>query len=198
MEKNQAATKEPLGSFESSGKEPFSARLSVLLKGRSINQAARDWGVNLSTLKNYFSRQSSTPRHEVLSKISASENVPIEWLLYGGSIESSEHVMQGAKLTNGLSESVQKIAAMLELLNQTEKDALVRTLMLKGVESVLYLLDEGNLRLLQLPQVVKDQILAVHSDDAAHVAADDKKVCASTEEKDTTESRLVAKHKQAS
>lgn len=93
---------------------------------------------------------------------------------------------------------MQKIAAMLELLNQTEKDALVRTLMLKGVESVLYLLDEGNLRLLQLPQVVKDQILAVHSDDAAHVAADDKKVCASTEEKDTTESRLVAKHKQAS
>ncbi|STU58897.1 Uncharacterised protein [Klebsiella pneumoniae subsp. ozaenae] len=68
----------------------------------------------------------------------------------------------------------------------------------KGAEIVLYLLDEGNIKLLQLPQVVKDQILAAHSDDSSHVVADDKKVCASTEEKDTTEDRLAAKHKQAS
>lgn len=37
--------KEPVGFFKSNEKEPFNMRLKSLLAGRSINQAAKDWGM---------------------------------------------------------------------------------------------------------------------------------------------------------
>lgn len=162
MEKNVGKAKEREGSFKSSEKEPFNERLKSLLAGRSVNQAARDWGVNLSTLKNYFSRQGSTPRHEVLLRISSYEGVSVDWLLYGGSNEFMAKSSAEVPVTEGLSESALKIASMLDLLDEEDIEALSKMLMLKGVETVLYLLDESNIRLLQLPKDERHRLLVRH------------------------------------
>lgn len=188
-------TKEPIGSLPGDGKEPVIERIFKLVERYpSRSAAARAWGININTLKNYYRRQDiqPTPRESQLTKIAEVEGVSLDWLKTGAGEapkepERTRHGSVSDKLTD-----------MLSFLTEKERQGLTGILARKGIETVLYLLDENNIRLLQLPQVVKDQILAVHSDDSAHVAADDKKVCASTEEKDTTESRLVAKHKHAS
>lgn len=90
LEKKPQDSKEHYGSFECGSKEPFQERLLSLLGGRSKYQAAKDWGVNLSTLKNYFSRQGSIPRHEVLAKISQAEGVSIDWLIGGQDITAAD------------------------------------------------------------------------------------------------------------
>ncbi|MFZ4217569.1 hypothetical protein ACEV6Q_06895 [Enterobacter ludwigii] len=164
IQKNIEDKKAPQGSFESIEKEPFRERLKSLLAGRSVNQAARDWGVNLSTLKNYFSRQGSTPRHEVLLKISSHEGVSVDWLLYGDLNESAHEnprpmPIDDTPLEGGLSRSALKIASLLDLLENEDIDALSKILALKGVETILYLLDEDNIALLRLDKVVKEKIL---------------------------------------
>ncbi|HDH0767794.1 TPA: hypothetical protein PIP00_002099 [Klebsiella pneumoniae] len=194
----------PEGTFQTGQKEPVIARIAELV-GRypSRRQAAQAWGINYSTLQNYFKRADDqpTPRKGVLEAIALHEGVSVEWLLTGIGDEARERTHGKAHnefSVNATNNDLTKISELLKLLRSDEVAMLANIMGRKGAEIVLYLLDEGNIKLLQLPQVVKDQILAAHSDDSSHVVADDKKVCASTEEKDTTEDRLAAKHKQAS
>ncbi|RLM52916.1 transcriptional regulator, partial [Halorubrum sp. Atlit-26R] len=51
---------------------------------------------------------------------------------------------------------------MLDLLDEEDIEALSKMLMLKGVETVLYLLDESNIRLLQLPKDERHRLLVRH------------------------------------
>lgn len=203
-EKNVEDRKVPSCSFESKQKEPFSVRLKSLLAGRSINKAAKDWGVNVSTLKNYFSRQSSTPRHEVLLKISRCEGVSVDWLLYGDLIKLKEESIikvQDTVCQEGeLSESVLKLASMLDLLDKKEIEALFKVLVLKGVETALYLLDDDNIKLLKLDRVIKDKLLGKHyPEDDEQAALNDAKAreCGFDNEGEEASVNLTDRRKQA-
>lgn len=157
-EKNSALEKEPEGSFVSDGKEPFKSRLRSLFKGRSLYQVSKDWDINLSTLKNYFARQSSIPRHEVLSKISHCEGVSVDWLL-SGEDEAYNETKIKTKKDQALSSEALKLAEMLDLLSAEDLSSVSKMLVLKGVETILYLTDENNIELLRLDNVVKEKIL---------------------------------------
>ncbi|MEN3257641.1 hypothetical protein AAH678_02220 [Sodalis endosymbiont of Spalangia cameroni] len=143
------------GSFDTKTKEPFSSRLRQLLKGRTVKQAADDWDVNLSTVKNYFSRPDSNPRYDVLSKISNKEGVSIEWLL--GEEDSFESKREAQMIPpRGWRD---RLIEMLDLLSDAELEAITKQLTLKGVETILYLLDDDNIKLLQLDYIIKEKIL---------------------------------------
>lgn len=163
--------KETYGSFESSEKERFAERLELLLRGRSKYQAAKDWGINQSTFKNYFSRQGSVPRFEVLDKISKHEHVSIEWLVgrepdildldyevpsvtlkpasEPGSMSLNE---RAANYDTGLS-------SIFSILSEEEKRSLFELIARKGVDTVLQLQDERNIKLIQCPDYEKDRLL---------------------------------------
>lgn len=158
MKKNVQPTKQPQGSFEVEGKEPFSDRLKKLQNGRTVKQCAEDWDINLSTLKNYFSRPEATPRFDVLSKISSTEGVSIEWLLGNkDSFEGFKAESVPPKGTHGV--WLRRLTDMLDLLDEDDLEALTKQLTLKGLETILYLLDEDNIELLRLDKVMKEKIL---------------------------------------
>lgn len=159
-------TKTPSGSFEPNRKEPFSERLNELLEGRSLYRAAKDWDVNFSTLKNYYARPDSSPRKDVVSKIAQAEGVSAEWLLgmdsnEPQSLREPRQVYQPNTMQNEATMSAIKLAEMLSVLGNEGVDALIRLFTLKGVETLLQLLDERNLKLLQLPDSDKDRLLAI-------------------------------------
>lgn len=242
-ERNQKDLKEPCGSFECEGKEPFQERLLSLLAGRSKYQAAKDWGVNLSTLKNYFSRQGSIPRHEVLAKISQAEGVSIDWLIGGQGITAADqpklltcdsdtnyisarlaylssqyitstHAAKAWGISNeklkglcdgsleidsdlllkiaeiegiswewlklGVGETPpykskaspkkkevistdvdRNITSLLSTFSESEKEALFKMLARKGIETLLYLLDDINIDILQKDRKDKVRMLAL-------------------------------------
>lgn len=158
MKKNIQPIKQPQGSFEGEGKEPFSDRLKKLQNGRTVKQCAEDWDINLSTLKNYFSRPEAMPRFDVLSKISSTEGVSIEWLLGNkDSFEDYKTESVPPKSTHGV--WLSRLTDMLDLLDEDDLEALTKQLTLKGLETILYLLDEDNIALLRLDKVVKEKIL---------------------------------------
>lgn len=157
MEKNIDVLKVPKGSFEEQRKEPFVEKLKSLRNGRTVKQCSDDWGVKLSTLKNYFARPDSQPRFDVLSKISNHEGVSIEWLM--GNEDSFEPSVGHCSDRVWL----QRLTEMLSMLEEEELEALAKQLTMKGLETILYLLDEDNIRLLRLDTVVKEKILGKHS-----------------------------------
>ncbi|OFC61512.1 hypothetical protein [Candidatus Erwinia dacicola] len=197
MQKNVGVSKERKGSFESNGKEPFSERLKTLMHGRNIKQCADDWDIKLSTLKNYFSRLEARPRYEVLSKISNKEKVSIEWLLNG--VGSNEPSSQQKNTPNAKILWLNRLTEMLELLSDEDVEALTRQLTLKGVETILYLLDDDNIKLLRLDRVMKEKVLGLQPRTPEEVARDDEEAreCGPDTEGETLPQSLASNSKRA-
>ncbi|MFT4463925.1 MAG: hypothetical protein ACMX3H_02935 [Sodalis sp. (in: enterobacteria)] len=147
------------------------SRIAKLVKRYpSRRQAAEAWGVNYSTLQNYFKRASMQPnlRRQVLEAISRCENVSVEWLLTGiGDVdtENEERKLWVYKepivvtTTTSVARDISRITDLLGLLKDDDLSKLAEILGLKGVEILLYLLDDDNIRLLKLDHVIKDKIL---------------------------------------
>lgn len=182
--------KERVRIFPDNAKEPFSERIKLLLRGRSLHAASRDWDVSVSTLKNYFSRPNSKPRHEVMQKIALSEGVSIEWLM-GLSNEKiargqNNHMMEKTQMSpneaftnryiaEGDDDTILDAAFMnrqpsyfslltqlLKMLPDSELKALTKLLTFNGVGVLRLLLDERNLTLLQLDDDEKNRLMALH------------------------------------
>ncbi|BBR57886.1 MULTISPECIES: helix-turn-helix domain-containing protein [unclassified Klebsiella] len=167
--------KETYGSFETGEKERFAERLEQLLRGRSKYQAAKDWGINQSTFKNYFSRQGSLPRFEVLEKISKHEHVSIEWLvgretdILDSDYAASSTILEPASEydtrapSHTMNERVVNydtgLFSIFSILSEEEKKSLFELIARKGVDTVLQLQDERNLKLIQCPDYEKDRLL---------------------------------------
>lgn len=175
--KEQIAPKEPMRSFLQEGKEPVISRIAKLVERYpSRRQAAEAWGLNYSTLQNYFKRadEEPNPRRKVLESISRVEGVTIEWLLTGIGSEEMHGKMGGeseqlrvhkkpiATISDSAEQSIARIADLLRLLKGDDLLNLASMLGLKGIETLLYLLDEDNIKLLKLDRVVKDAILGKH------------------------------------
>ncbi|HHE7602425.1 TPA: hypothetical protein ACPFHG_003290 [Escherichia coli] len=157
--------KEHNGSFAPDSKEPVINRIFKLVdRYRSRNEAAKAWGVNINTLQNYYKRKdlSPVPRKTLLEKIAQCEGVSLEWLQTG---EGKEPEMNIKRTQDGLvpphSDLDDKILSLIRFLSDSEKEALFQVLARKGIETLLFLLDEDNIRLLQMDRVVKEKILGI-------------------------------------
>lgn len=202
-------TKEPKGTFLSEGKEPVIERIFQLVERYpSRSAAARAWGININTLKNYYRRKDiqPVPRRNQLQKIANQENVSLRWLLTGEPKDTkiqekeperdiqiqthSNHKPQRMKRTE------EKLLDMLRLLSDEKLEEITRQLMLKGVETILYLLDENNLLLLQQPDTLKAHMLQEYVTGKPLSDSTDK-VCARESEGTTPTESLVDRHKKA-
>ncbi|WHQ26774.1 hypothetical protein MQ093_09620 [Edwardsiella anguillarum] len=154
--------KEPRGSFDEPGKEPIIERIFQLVERYpSRSEAARAWGINISTLKNYYKRreQAPIPRHSQIKKIAECEGVSLDWLLNGKeSKETKEpepfHSPQGEGVAIegqcGFSATDIKLLTLLSFLSDSEKQSLAELLGRKGVEFTLSLLEKDTQGLLKL------------------------------------------------
>ncbi|HFK2401402.1 TPA: hypothetical protein ACQ8ZY_005814 [Escherichia coli] len=157
--------KEHNGSFAPDSKEPVINRIFKLVdRYRSRNEAAKAWGININTLQNYYKRKdlSPVPRKTLLEKIAQCEGVSLEWLQTG---EGKEPEMNIKRTRDSLvpphSDLDDKILSLIRFLSDSEKEALFQVLARKGIETLLFLLDEDNIRLLQMDRVVKEKILGI-------------------------------------
>ncbi|EGE0785519.1 hypothetical protein DM227_09310 [Shigella flexneri] len=135
--------KAPQGSFPTDGKEPIIERIFRLVERYpSRNAAARAWGINEGTLKNYYNRRdyAPIPRPHQLKKIAESENVTLEWLMTGeGDVELKDS--KEPKKENADNVDAQ-ILMFLSFLKPQEKQQVADVLGRKGAEQLLILLDE--------------------------------------------------------
>ncbi|HCQ6978099.1 TPA: helix-turn-helix domain-containing protein [Klebsiella pneumoniae] len=144
--------------FPTQSKEPVIERIFKLVERYpSRSAAARAWGINVNTLKNYYRRQDiePTPRQSQLIKIAEVEGVSLEWLTTGEG-EPPKSQEKANKTTE-----LDKLIAMLSFLTEDERRGLTEVLGRKGVEIVLYLLDEKNIKLLRYGDQDKDRMLAI-------------------------------------
>ncbi|EBH6704375.1 hypothetical protein CQX46_06085 [Salmonella enterica] len=138
--------KERQGSFPGQGKEPIIERIFRLVERYpSRNAAARAWGINEGTLKNYYNRKeiAPTPRYNQLKKIAECEGVSLEWLQTGAGEEPKDS-NQGNVLVKpipSVSDLDARILDLLSFLNDREKQRLIDVLGRKGAEHTLILLD---------------------------------------------------------
>ncbi|EDT3088291.1 XRE family transcriptional regulator [Salmonella enterica subsp. enterica serovar Newport] len=143
----------PSVSIGDNQRETVIERLHQLVKDRPLRNVAKAWGIPRSTLNNYFYR-GSTPKLEVLKRISEQEGVAVEWLISGGdSIELNGNQPQCKPLPPRADKSernIQAIVNALEGLDEDEQERLSRMVKRKGAEFLAQLLDEENICLLQL------------------------------------------------
>ncbi|EFK3872709.1 hypothetical protein WKO21_000927 [Shigella boydii] len=161
--------KEPNGSFPDEKKEPLIQRLfSLVERYPSRSEAARAWGINISTLNNYYKRRhlNPIPRPNQLQKIADKEGVSLEWLTTGqgqkpsfdanSSKEQKNKRAKEQKAMTGEPPSTKganidsSLLTLIEILSDDEKNALFEVLARKGVETLLRLLDKETQELLQL------------------------------------------------
>ncbi|ECO1009856.1 hypothetical protein AA464_06970 [Salmonella enterica subsp. enterica serovar Newport] len=138
--------KEHQGSFPGQGKEPIIERIFKLVERYpSRNAAARAWGINEGTLKNYYNRKeiAPTPRYNQLKKIAECEGVSLEWLQTGAGEEPKDSNRSDfpIKPASGLSDLDARILDLLSFLDDREKQRLIDVLGRKGAEHSLILLD---------------------------------------------------------
>ncbi|HIA8654834.1 TPA: hypothetical protein ACWSQO_002365 [Klebsiella pneumoniae] len=154
--------KKPEGAFLEDDKEPVIERINELIQRYpSRSAAARAWGININTLKSYFRRGDSvpTPRENILVRIANNEGVGLDWLKAGaGLTRESPKPPETPTIPNQEKDRLQE---MLSFLTPDERQQLTALLARKGVELVLYLLDERNIELLQSDDDVKHRALAM-------------------------------------
>ncbi|MFC7508434.1 hypothetical protein [Pantoea stewartii] len=185
--------KERQRSFAVEAKEPVIDRISRLaMRYSSRSAAARAWGININTLNSYFKNDAEPPmpRDNLLTRIASCEGVSLEWLKYG---EGESPVEKPKTRTGDL------LSQMLDFLSPDERQQLAVTLGRKGIETVLYLLDENNIRLMQLDNVVKEKILGIQPRTPEEAArADDKaRECGADNSKQTPADSLASEKRQA-
>lgn len=169
--KKRGMKKELNRALPTQSKEPVIERIFKLVERYpSRSAAARAWGINVNTLKNYYRRQDiePTPRQSQLLKISEVEGVSLEWLTTG----TGEPPKNPQRANPEGRED--KLVDMLSFLTEDERKGLTEVLARKGVETVLYLLDEKNIKLLKCPDREKDRMLALFEEKrgASEVSAD--------------------------
>ncbi|MEN3261213.1 hypothetical protein AAH678_21210 [Sodalis endosymbiont of Spalangia cameroni] len=143
--------------FSDPAKETIKDRLLALVAGRPRRGVAAKWGLKYATLSNYLTGKGSIPRRDKLELIAKAEGVDIDWIINGGEVVGKESNSGNRDLH--FSPQTLKLAEFFEALNDTERSALINLLTRKGVETVLYLLDDDNLKLLQLDYVIKEKVL---------------------------------------
>ncbi|MFV9177427.1 hypothetical protein [Serratia marcescens] len=150
-------------------KEPIIERIFALVERYpSRNEAAKAWGININTLQNYYKRRelAPTPRHQLLEVIANHEGVSLEWLTYGigeaPANTKNEHIKERKKehTSTEVVDPDARLATLFSILSDREKQSLFEIIVRKGVDTVLRLSDERNIKLLQCNDMEKEKFLA--------------------------------------
>ncbi|WP_140918685.1 helix-turn-helix domain-containing protein [Limnobaculum xujianqingii] len=188
-------TKEPKGTLLSKGKVPVIERIAELArKYPSRSAAARAWGINVNTLNSYYKNETPppVPRENLLARIAEREGVSLDWLKTGK--DEIPKLPENSVIRDGLSD-------LLSFLTDEERYQLTMVLTRKGVETILYLLNEDNLLLLQQPDTLKAHMLQEYVTgklrDESAISNDQDKVCARSGEKQTPPQSLASGQKKA-
>lgn len=186
--------------FDGEVKNPVAARINSLARGRKLTEAAQDWEVNYNTLRNYFVRENARPKRDTLEKISIAEGVSIEWLLTGQEIGERFFTKNEPKMSNEVIPGVSTpLVQLLLTLSDAEQTRLYKVLARKGVETILYLLDEDNIALLKLDKVVKEKILGKQplTEAVANHNYEKAKECDADKQDRSSQESLTSNKKQA-
>lgn len=164
-QKENKPEQEAVGAFGLIEKEPVIERIFKLVERYpSRNAAARAWHINENTLKNYYRRQGNQPlpREHQLMKIAKGEGVSIEWLLTGkgpGPNDTEKTPKTPTELPERTDSADDQLFRIISFLTKQERERLTEVLARKGVETLLCLLDEVNLKLMQLD--LRDKVYAL-------------------------------------
>lgn len=156
--------KERKCSFGDGLKEPIIERVfSLVERYPSRNEAAKAWGININTLQNYYKRRdlAPVPRTKLLEVIANHEGVSLEWLVDGIG-EPPVNTKKEHKKEHAISEFNDpdaRLATLFSILSDEEKQSLFEIVVRKGVDTVLRLRDDRNIKLLQCNDVDKDRLL---------------------------------------
>jgi len=95
--------------------------------------------------------------------------------------------------------AIEELSALLSALSGSELNDLLVTLKRKGVETLLYLLDERNITLLKLDDVVKEKYLGIQpkTPDEAVRATDEARECGADNSAQTPADSLASEKRQA-
>jgi len=202
--------KTPDRSFPSETKEPVINRVFKLVdRYPSRSEAARAWGMKVSTLQNYYKRKdiTPTPRKAQLIKIAEQEGVSIEWLLTGtGDVSMKKNkkseineLKTSKHLTTHKGKADEKILELLSFLSEDEKEKILEVLVRKGIDTVLYLLDEDNIKLLKMDRVMKEKVLGLQPQTLEEAARIDEEAreCGANSEGETLPHNLASNNKRA-
>ncbi|EEC7727399.1 bacteriophage CI repressor [Escherichia coli] len=128
--------------FVEEGKESIQDRIKQLIGGRSMRQAAMDWGLSYSTLNNYFEK-GTTPGLKVVKDICRVENVSLEWLILGTGTTQSTPTQEITQPTieDAEGKNYQTISAIWSSLEPVELEKLSKKLGRKGADFLTILLD---------------------------------------------------------
>ncbi|MDK1845475.1 MULTISPECIES: hypothetical protein [unclassified Klebsiella] len=156
--------KERKCSFGDNVKEPIIERIfSLVERYPSRNEAAKAWGININTLQNYYKRRdiAPTPRKQLLEVIANHEGVSLDWLVKGiGEPPVNTKKEHDKEHTHsGLSDPDARLATLFSILSDEEKQSLFEIVVRKGVDTVLRLRDDRNIKLLQCNDVEKKRLL---------------------------------------
>jgi hypothetical protein len=182
-------------------KEPVIERITSLVRHYpSRSAAARAWGVNVNTLKSYYRKEGAIPepRDNLLARIAESEGVSFEWLKYGTGEQPqgghSGEVKSPISTTPG-----DELIQILGFLTVAERKQLATMLARKGVETVLYLLDEDNIKLLKMDRVMKEKVLGLQPQTLEEAARVDEEAreCGANNEGETLPQSLASNDKRA-
>lgn len=165
--------------------------------------------MKVSTLQNYYKRKdiNPTPRKAQLLKIAEQEGVTLDWLLTGdgkaplkpGVKNEMNDPSRGTHSSTNMTKADEKILELLSFLSQDEKDKFLEVLVRKGIEVVLYLLDEDNIKLLKLDRVMKEKVLGLQPKTLEEAARLDEEAreCGSDTSGETLPQSLTSNRKQA-
>lgn len=165
--------------------------------------------MKVSTLQNYYKRKDITPipRKAQLIKIAEREGVSMEWLLTGsgeepiGKSQKSEksELKTSRHLTRNKGKADEKILELLSFLSEDEKEMILEVLVRKGIDTVLYLLDEDNIKLLKMDRVMKEKVLGLQPQTLEEAARIDEEAreCGADHEGETLPQSLASDSKRA-
>ncbi|MEM8184277.1 transcriptional regulator [Morganella morganii] len=124
-------------SLNATSKETLKDRLITLIGDRSVRSAAKDWSMSVSTLNNYLKR-GTEPALNVINHIAKIEQVSLDWLANGYDQEKTtpdnSATIYAHTSTSPLKD---KWLMILESIDTTDAEALIRAIHRKGVEGLL-------------------------------------------------------------
>ena len=127
----------PAVSLDATLEETLKDRLIALIGDRSVRAAAKDWSMSVSTLNNYLKR-GTEPALNVINHIAKIEQVSLDWLANGSDPEKTDSenlaTFQAQTPTSPLRD---KWLMILESIDETDAEALIRAIHRKGVEGLL-------------------------------------------------------------
>jgi transcriptional regulator with XRE-family HTH domain len=130
-------------------------RLKGLIGERTIREAAKDWGVNPSSLMNYLYKD-SMPSAEIAYTIAKNEGVTVEWLLIGGESNKDQDTPMHSILNDESSYKNQEVA-LLSMLTNERLTELTRRIEDDGINSVL--IDRKLLNIVKMLDGLKDEAI---------------------------------------